>query len=323
MNFKNRLIMKNSGLWKLAVLTLSVIPALLMSCKEENPDGTPGIPTVTIERVDATSDAITFSLTATDADEVVYLVRASGASLTVEELLADGESLLYLEPVTRRYTRLVPERAYTVYAVALREGVSGEMASVEMTTDALPPLEYDGHLTARSARLTWWGQSAAAGTDEFTLTLSDARDGIAADGSLAQAPGSFNARIVMWGPSADPDAVRLADGTYRYIVSEAPVSGTIDANASAVIIYDEDGNRSMSSGYISAGSFIEVSSEGDSYEMTATIVFGASTGDETVYEVTWSGQIETVVGEDDEDRSVILDTDVTDSTFLPSRIWLT
>ena len=308
--------MINPRLWKKVALTISVIPALLVSCKEAAPEGTAGIPSVTIEEVSVASDAITFSLVATDADEVVYMVRASGGSLTVEDLIADGESLLYLEPITRRYTQLSPDRTYTVYAVALRAGEHGEMASLEMTTEALPPLKYDDELTARAARLTYWGPSSTAGIDEFTLTLSDAAGGIDQDGSLTHAPGSFNARLVLWSSPADPQSVRLADGTYYYTVSDSPAAETIDGNASAVIIYDESGNQSMSSSYISDGSYVEVSGDGDSYSISASIVFGASSGEETVYKIDWNGPIDTVIGEDDDDRSVILDSDILDKEFV-------
>lgn len=309
--------MKKHRLWKMTALLALSMPAMLVSCTEENPDGTAGVPTVTIERVGVTSDAITFTLTATDADEVVYLVRATGGSMSVEDLMADGESLVYLEPVTRRYQQLVSERSYTVYAVALRSGEHGEMATLEMTTDALPPIEYDDELDVRSARLTYWGATGSAGIDEFTLSFSDAENAINDNGSFTRAPGSVNARLVLWTSSTDAANPELPEGSYSYNASGVPASGTIDSNASYIGIIDDSGMQSELSGFLAEDTAIEVTRDGDNYEITATIAFGAIMGDPTIYKMTWSGRIDTVIGEDEEDdRTVILDEDITDKQFV-------
>ena len=307
--------MMNNSLWKKAVLAALSVPALLVSCTGNDPDDTvQGAPAVSIEEVSVDSDAITFTLTASDADEVVYMVRSTGGTLTVEDLLADGESLLYLEPITRRYTQLSPGRSYTVYAVALRNGEHGEMASLEMTTRELPPLEYDEKLTARAARLTWWGPSGTSGVDEFTLSLSDAADGIDPDGSFTHAPGSVNARIVLWTATADPQSPGLTDGVYLYNATSVPARETIDGGASAVILYDATGEQSTMSSFLAENSFVEVRTDGDNYEISASIVFGSATDDPQVYKLDWYGTIETVTG--DSDESVVLDRDVTGKQFV-------
>lgn len=308
--------MKTSPFRIAALMTAALVSMTFVSCneKEELPDGD-GRPAVTIEAGAVSSSSISFTMTASNADEVVYMVlSSSGIDLTEDELISNGTSLIYAgDPITRTFNGQ-PETAYTVYAIALNAGVPGDMASIEMTTGAVPPLEYDDEVSIETARVTYFGVSSVSGVDQYVLSLSDAGNGIDDAGTFMAVPNSMNFRIVLYTPSeADPEHPVFPAGNYGYNAVDRPLAETID-NASACIAYDISGERDYyRSGFLADGSSLAVTRDGDAYSIDGALFVNVA-GNVTVLHVTYSGPLPANIGDDDDD--IILDRDLLNLAFV-------
>ena len=286
------------------------------ACTEkENISGEDGAPAVTIQAGTASSSSISFTLTATNADEVVYMVlQSSGVDLGTDELLADGTSLIYAgDPITRTFTGQ-PETAYMVYAVALSAGTAGEIASLEMTTGAVPPPEYDEEVRIAMARASYYGPSSVSGVDEYIVSFSDAVNGIDGEGTFMAVPNSLNFRLILYVPTeVYPERPVFPAMEYTFNAGDTPAVGTID-NASACVAYDAAGERDMyGSGFLSEGTSLTVTKEGETYTIEGSVCRSVL-GTETLFHVTYSGPLPVNVADDDDD-DMILDSDLLDISF--------
>lgn len=96
-----------------------------------------------------TLDAITFTLTLTDADRGAWMIRERATPPpTAEQVLADGEPLSKPGPHTLTASGLKGATDYTLYAVAAFEGQVGQLVRLDVSTAA-----YTAMLTLLDARM--------------------------------------------------------------------------------------------------------------------------------------------------------------------------
>ena len=120
----------------LAVLTL---PLLFVACEENAPVDEVKDPVVAVTAGEVTTNAITFTITSTEADNVAWLVvEATEVTPTASEVLANGTAVEANKSVECVANELKDNTTYTVVAAA-KNSKTVVKKEIQMTTTALDP----------------------------------------------------------------------------------------------------------------------------------------------------------------------------------------
>ena len=276
----------------LAMMLMASVPAVFSSCTEEA-TVSENSPEVTLTQGTSTESSITFLIDCKNADEAAYLVYPSeGDAPAATDIIQSGTRVDITATFRATASLLRPETSYTVYAVASKGDVLSEIATLEMSTTEEPPLEYDRELSARAARAYYFGETASTGVAEYTLNLTDA------EGFTDQGGPLLNAQVYRFGLwteiAADPENPGLPEGTYTFSDSGTPVVGTFDYNSSLYGI--QGGNPSR----MRSGSVVTITKSDNGYTIDATVITEDAFNGVLVHHVTYSGEVEVYLEEEEE-----------------------
>lgn len=241
---------------------LLLLLPLFASCEESEvkTDEAP-IPRISIEGLPtATSDSITFTVTASDADECRYLcVEGDYKALQADEILSRGEPIAPGTPV--EIPNLKPDVWYTLAVAARNENLVGTPDCVTVRTQERTP---DKRLQGTWAEGSYLGDTEASGAGNYSVYLTDAPVG----------PGGFTgtgdvAVLTLYGElPANTARIALPSGTYAFSDGKG-VAGTLSAE-SFLSTVDAAGQIASSGRKIVAGT-IAVSQTGSKYTLSGTI----------------------------------------------------
>ncbi len=265
---------------------LSVIAAamasLFVSCKDDNAEPAPGPngkqPSVTIEGGDVACNTLSFTVKPQNADKCAYVYAVKGGEKPdAAAVLSEGTSVPADRISVVPLSGLQPETVYVIWAVASFGDTAGDIAELEMTTDAETP--EDAILLDRAIAARYYGRlDESSETGDYYIILGNVEAEIGDDNTEQPAADGCMLYMDLW--SALPSG-QLAPENGMYVFSGSHTRMTFDPfyTLSVVRKGDEITKIEFSDGTIT------VSRDGEQYVVTARMV----ADDGTAYNYKFTG----------------------------------